>query len=217
MMRRLLPSLCLLSLVLVTVAGCWGDDPGDPAPEPVPPVSRAALLPGFVAAHENMDADAYAALVDTGFRFYLTERTQAEFGLEADHLGHDEDLALMRRLFSGEAWVQADGSVAPGVTSVIVNYLTRETDWQDVADDERFPDGARATFTVHADFERGASHPPVAVRGLVEIFVVNHPREYRGAMTDDWRLAGQVDYTGGYGQKRPTEEFAWGDVKLLYR
>ena len=124
-------------------------------------------------------------------------------------------MAISERIFAGNAITRPNGDIIPGITRIEFNIFQAEADWAVAAEDHDFAGAIWAPFRVDITVDQG-NEGRFDINGIIEFYLGAESVEYQGSTVTNYRMVGQVDYTGYYWAKRPTEDTAWGDLKALF-
>ncbi len=215
-MKRSSLGVAVLAIAgLLVLGGCKDEFTPPTPPETTPVTSPAQLMQNFTTAYESLDLEAYREMLDPDFAIYLSQQTIDIFSLPREFFDYDEDLALTERMFAGHAIMRPNGDIIPAITRIMFNYIQAEAAWAVAPEDHRFAGALWAPYRVDLTVEQG-NEGRFSIKGIIEFYLSSEPVQHQGSTVQDYRMAGQVDYTANRG-KRPTEDTAWGDVKALYR
>ncbi len=127
--------LCIgLTLILVVLAGCAGNDPMAPSGQQkqVTGATTPTLLMEKIAlAYAERNLDCYADLLAEDFVFTFLPCDVKDLGLGQDHWNREDELISAARMFSGEPHVMDDGTVVPAVIAIEVLECRQTIPWED--------------------------------------------------------------------------------------
>lgn len=222
MTRSLRPcsSCVLLALALFAIAGCSGDDdsqagPNAPAYRLPFPDTPDQLIANFQIALTTLDLAAYRdEILADRYEFILQGPTVQEFGLPDGVFDRVEELAIVQRMFTGQP--NEAGKV---LTAIEVQSLQPHGPWLEVPQaDVYFRDlpGALVRNYDLVIYFHLQDDSRYEVRGQQLFYATPDVRLFEGAMTQCYRLRGQLDACT-LSSRDQTEMMTWGAVKAHFR
>ena len=203
--------------VLLAAAGCSDDDPVQVQDQDEPvagPESPTMLMLQLMAAYETRIVNTYLDLLDPDFQMFLTDETREEFPSVGPTLDFTEEEHIHTRMFSGEAVVDPNGYLVPGVLAISVSRFLPLGDWSLTVAEDPIQDAEWAPYQVLILFDRGQNYSTLKVEGMIKVYARAHETTVAGKMETYYLLVGMTDFTY---LAKGTETTSWGDVKALYR
>ncbi len=135
-----------LVLTVLTAGGCIfspENETGPPPPPPEPfqwPDTADKLMENFERAYSVMNINEYELILHDDYKFIFIG--------DAETWYRQQDIQSTTNMFAGNPGEDEHG-YKPGVQSIAINTLIRQTPWESVpADDEDFPNSEQALYQV---------------------------------------------------------------------
>ncbi len=187
-------------LLWLCAAGCIfspDEEDGGGGPPPTPPLpfpdSEDQLMANFKTIYEAMDINEYGKILDTNYRFKYQPFDVESLNLPGEFHNRDDELGIMRNIFSQNAIVNSQGQRQEAITEITVRVLDPVSIWEDSTDPD-FPDSRKRLYTVNLEFKR-PEDTTIIVQGSQEFYVSSRDSLHNGIPKLYWQLVGQIDLT----------------------
>ena len=180
------------------------------------PDSEDRLVENFRNAYTGMDLEHYGALLHPDYVMLLQMSTQEEFPNVGPTLDVPEELDIAQKMFSGNAIVNSQDELVPGLAAIDLLLFSRLGEWATSPASDPIPNARFALFETRMLFSRGSAST-LRVDGQVKMYVAGRDSTVDGVTRPYFELIGIQDLTGGFAAGKAVEDMSWGSVKALFR
>lgn len=178
------------------------------------PDSPQQVMENFVTAYETRDVGEYLMIMHPDFQTILQQETIDEFPDVGPTLDRYEEQNIHKRMFLGQAVIDPNGDLLPGITEIAFDVIQSLGPWEATPNDDIFPNAQSALYEIQVLFNRGQNFSTLRVEGMIKFYVVSREFEHEGVTRQFFQMVGQVDLTDGH---KAIESTNWGFVKALFR